>query len=225
MTKNVLIIGVGYGLSASLARRFYKENMNIFLVARNIEKINKLTLEVNAKSFSCDVSKVSDVEKLFLDLDQFINSFDLVIYNPSLRIQGPINEFNPHEVKKSLDITCFGAFLVAHQATKRMLKQGNGAIFFTGASASLKGFSNSSVFAMGKFALRGLVQSLARELHPKNIHVGHFIIDGIIKKNQINFDEIFLDPDDIAETYFQIFKQNRSVWTSEIEVRPWTEKF
>lgn len=223
--KNILIVGVGDGLSASLARKFFKKNMSIFLASRNTKKIRSLAKEVNAKTFDCEASHILQVEKLFLDLDRHMSSLDLVIYNPSHRIKGPITELNPNEIQKSLDVTCFGAFLVAQQAAIRMIRQGYGNIFFTGATASVKGFSNSCAFAMGKFALRGLSQSLARELHPKNIHIGHFIIDGSIKdKNKIS-EDFFLDPDDIAETYYQIFNQNRNAWTWEIEMRPWIEKF
>ena len=223
--KNILIVGVGDGLSASLARKFFKKNTNIFLSSRNTENLKSLANEVNAKIFGCDASNITQVANLFLELDKYLSSLDLVIYNPSYRIKGSITELKPNEVRKSLDVTCFGAFLVAQQAANRMIKQGSGNIFFTGATASVKGFSNSCVFAMGKFALRGLAQSLARELHPKNIHIGHFIIDGIIKDKNKKSEDLFLDPDDIAETYYQIFKQNRNSWTWEIEMRPWIEKF
>ena len=149
----------------------------------------------------------------------------MVIYNPSSRIRGPIDELEPQRTKEALETNCFGAFLVAQQATKRMLKQGHGSIFFTGASASVKGFANSSVFAMGKFALRGLAQSLARELHPKNIHIGHFVIDGDICSGSENESDVRLDPKAIAETYLQFHRQNRSAWSWEVELRPWVEKF
>ena len=230
MSKNILIVGAGLGLSFSLARLFHKEGMKVSLAARNIEKLKELSSKIDANIYQCDSSEVSEVENLFNILDTQIGTPDLVIYNPSARVRGPIGELNPNEVKKALEITCFGGFLVAQEAAKRMMKRGSGSIFFTGATAGVKGFPNSSVFAMGKFALRGLAQSLARELHPKNIHIGHFVIDGGISKSKYfgdnnNENDALLDPDEIAKTYLNFYKQNKSAWSWEIEIRPWVEKF
>ena len=230
MSKNILIVGAGLGLSFSLARLFHKEGMKVSLAARNIDKLKELSTKIDANIYQCDSSEVSEVENLFNILDTQIGTPDLVIYNPSARVRGPIGELNPNEVKKALEITSFGGFLVAQEAAKRMMKRGSGSIFFTGATAGVKGFPNSSVFAMGKFALRGLAQSLARELHPKNIHVGHFVIDGGIAKsnyfgNNNNENDALLDPDEIAKTYLNFYKQNKSAWSWEIEIRPWVEKF
>jgi NAD(P)-dependent dehydrogenase (short-subunit alcohol dehydrogenase family) len=127
-------------------------------------------------------------------------------------------------------VTCFGGFLVGQAAARLMLEQGRGSIQFTGASASVKGYVNSAPFAMGKFALRGLVQSMARELAPKNIHVAHFIIDGGIGRSDDpraagRGTDGLLDPDAIAETYLAIHRQHRSAWTWEVELRPWVETF
>ena len=164
---------------------------------------------------------------MFIELDKIEKTPNLVIYNPSSRIRGPIEELDPNATKKAIEITCFGAFLVAQQAVLRMKKKGFGSIFFTGASAGVKGFPNSSVFAMGKFGLRGLAQSLARELHPKNIHIGHFVIDGSISKNNSisNENEDQLCPDEIAKRYLEFYYQKRSSWSWEIELRPWVENF
>ena len=230
MSKNILIVGAGLGLSFSLARLFHKEGMKVSLAARNIDKLKELSSKIDANIYQCDSSEVSEVENLFNILDTQIGTPDLVIYNPSARVRGPIGELNPNEVKKALEITSFGGFLVAQEAAKRMMKRGSGSIFFTGATAGVKGFPNSSVFAMGKFALRGLAQSLARELHPKNIHIGHFVIDGGISKskyfgNNNNENDALLDPDEIAKTYLNFYKQNKSAWSWEIEIRPWVEKF
>ena len=230
MRKNILIVGAGLGLSFSLARLFHKEGMKVSLAARNIDKLKELSSKIDANIYQCDSSEVSEVENLFNILDTQIGTPDLVIYNPSARVRGPIGELNPNEVKKALEITCFGGFLVAQEAAKRMMKRGSGSIFFTGATAGVKGFPNSSVFAMGKFALRGLAQSLAKELHPKNIHIGHFVIDGGISKskyfgNNNNENYALLDPDEIAKTYLNFYKQNKSAWSWEIEIRPWVEKF
>ena len=228
MTKKVLIVGVGDGLSASLARIFRVNGFLVGLVSRNIKNIESLGSEVNAKLFQCDVSNSSDVENLFLDIDEHFGALDLVVFNPSKRAPGAIIDLSVDEVKNALDITCLAGFLVAQQAAKRMIKRGSGAIFFTGATASVKGFPKSSVFAMGKFGLRGLAQSLARELHPKNIHIGHVIIDGSIARFTGTKEEnpkSYLNPDEIAKSYLQLFFQDKSTWSWELELRPWLENF
>ena len=226
MSENVLIVGVGMGLSASLARLFYKEGMKIVLAARNTKKLESLAQETKAELISCDASKIDDVELMFQQCDKYFGSPNIVIFNPSARVRGPISSCDPVKVKEALEITCFGAFLVAKKAAERMKKLGKGSIFFTGATAGVKGFPNSSVFAMGKFGLRGLAQSLARELHPQNIHIGHFVIDGSIDPTpKNNSDGEKLDPDHIANCYLQFHRQARSAWAWEIELRPWVEKF
>ena len=230
MNRSALIVGAGSGLSSSLALRCANLGMNVALAARNIEKLEELSIQTRASLHKCDASKIEDVNRLFKDLDEKIGIPELVIYNPSARLRGAIEALDPEKTKEALAVTCFGAFLVAQQAAKRMLKRGSGSIFFTGASAGVKGFANSSVFAMGKFGLRGLAQALARELHPKNIHIGHFVIDGGIKSNERldrkgNGDYDMLDPDEIAKTYLQFHEQNKSAWAWEVELRPWVESF
>ena len=230
LTGNVLIVGVGLGLSFSLARLFHKEGMRISMASRNLDKLKDIRSEIAANVYKCDASEIKDVQNLFNSLDASTGTPDLVIYNPSARVRGPVGNLDPIAVKKALDITCFGAFLVAQEATKRMRKAGKGSIFFTGATAGVKGFANSSVFAMGKFGLRGLAQSMARELHPQNIHIGHFVIDGGIAGSKFfgdneNSNNSMLDPDEIAKTYLSFYNQDKSAWSWEIEVRPWVEKF
>ena len=161
---------------------------------------------------------------LFLELDKTIGTPNLVIYNAAARVRGGVSELDPIQTQKAIEVTCFGAFLVAKESAKRMLKRGNGSIFFTGATAGVKGFANSSVFAMGKFGLRGLAQSLARELHPKNIHIGHFVIDGGIgRESDSNYK--MMHPDAIAQTYLDFYNQDSSAWAWEIELRTFKEKF
>jgi len=230
MKRSALIVGAGAGLSSSLALQCANLGMEVALAARNIEKLDDLSAKARASLHQCDASKVEDVNRLFEDLDEKKRTPELVVYNPSARLKGAIETLDPEKTKEALEITCFGAFLVAQQAAKRMLKRGSGSIFFTGASAGVKGFANSSVFAMGKFGLRGLAQALARELHPKNIHIGHFIIDGGIKSNarldrKGNGDYDMLDPDEIAKTYLQFHNQHKSAWAWEVELRPWVENF
>ena len=230
MTKSVLIVGAGLGLSSSLAKCCADEGMKVELAARNLDKLEAIARETNAELYQCDASSVDDVEELFARLDASSGTPEMVIYNPSSRVHGPVQELDPVKVQNALNITCYGAFLVAQQAAQRMLIQGHGSIFFTGATAGIKGFANSSVFAMGKFGLRGLAQSLARELHPKNIHIGHFVIDGGIHANhrperQDDGNDRMLNPDDIAKSYLQFHRQHRSAWAWEIELRPWLENF
>ena len=230
MNRSALIVGAGSGLSSSLALQCAHLGMDVALAARNVEKLEDLSIQTKASLHKCDASKIEDVNRLFKDLDEKIGIPELVVYNPSARLRGAIEALDPEKTKEALDVTCFGAFLVAQQAAKRMLKRGSGSIFFTGASAGVKGFANSSVFAMGKFGLRGLAQALARELHPKNIHIGHFVIDGGIKSNERldrkgNGDYDMLDPDEIAKTYLQFHEQNKSAWAWEVELRPWVESF
>jgi NAD(P)-dependent dehydrogenase (short-subunit alcohol dehydrogenase family) len=225
-----LIIGVGSGLSASLARLLAKQGMGVTLAARNPAKLAALASETGARPYPCDASQPDDVARLFTALDGDIGAVDLVVYNPSYRVRGPLVELDPEEVRKTLLVSAFGGFLVGQQAAKRMLARGRGAIFFTGASASVKGYAQSAPFAMGKFALRGLAQSMAREVQPKNIHIAHFVIDGGIGRADDTRagdrgTDALLDPDAIAETYLAVYRQHRSAWTSEVELRPWVEKF
>ena len=230
MTRSALIVGAGLGLSAALARKCRAAGMEVALAARDGEKARAVAEETGATLHSCDASSIEDVAALFDALDAATGTPDLVVYNPSARLRGPITELDPAATRAAIEVTCFGAFLVAQQAARRMLARGSGSILFTGASAGVKGFANSSVFAMGKFGLRGLAQSLARELHPQNIHVGHFVIDGGIRaahrpERQDDGSDNMLDPDAIAETYMQFHAQHRSAWAWEIELRPWVERF
>jgi NAD(P)-dependent dehydrogenase (short-subunit alcohol dehydrogenase family) len=226
---SALIVGAGSGLSASLARVFAKEGMSVALAARSATKLDEFVKATGARAFNCDAAKRDEVEKLFADLDAAKMTPDVVVYNASYRTRGPLTELDPAEVAKAIEITAYGAFLVGQATAKRMLPKGHGAIFFTGASASVKGYALSAPFAMGKFALRGLAQSMARELSPQGIHVAHFVIDGGIKSARRPVDpdkpDALLDPDAIAESYLALLKQPRSAWTQELELRPWVEKF
>ncbi|MFZ5789133.1 MAG: SDR family NAD(P)-dependent oxidoreductase [Pseudomonadota bacterium] len=221
--ERALIVGAGAGLSASLARRLAGEGAEVALAARDPDKLAGLAAEINARRYRCDASRRGDVEALFAALDREMRPLDLVIYNPSRRARGPLVDLDPVEVEQALMVTAYGGFLVAQRAAKRMLARGRGSILFTGASASVKGYAQSAPFAMGKFALRGLAQSMARELAPKNIHVAHFVIDGSIGRDPDG--EARLDPDAIADTYLHIHRQPRSAWTWEVELRPWVERF
>jgi len=224
-----LIVGAGTGLSASLARTFAGAGMHIALAARNADKLAPLAEETGGRTFRCDALDPADVEALFAALDGDGGAPDVVVYNASYRTRGPFIELDPAEVQKSLLVSSFAGFLVAQAAARRMVSSGRGAILFTGASASVKGYAQSAPFAMGKFALRGLAQSMARELSPQGIHVAHFVIDGGIRSaarsEPADRPDSMLDPDAIALSYWNVLQQPRSAWTWEMEVRPWVEKF
>lgn len=219
-----VIIGVGDGLSASLARKLAGRGGDVVLAARDVAKLSSLATETGSKVVRCDASVEGDVAALFAGLGR---APAVVIYNPSFRVRGPLAELVPSEVKKTLEVCAYGAFLVAQAAVRQMLPAKHGTIIFTGASAGVKGYPQSAPFAMGKFALRGLAQSMAREFHPQGIHIGHVVIDGGIrsKARLDGGNDNMLDPDAIADSYLHLIDQPRSSWSWEIEVRPWIEKF
>jgi len=229
MTKNALIVGVGPGLSASLARKLKADGYKVGLAARNTGKLQPLVKEVDGAAFACDATEPEQVKKLFTDTEAQIGPLDFVCFNAGFRVRGPLLELNPPDVLKTIVSTAYGGFLVGQEAAKRMVPRAGGAIFFTGASASMKGYPQSAPFAMAKFALRGLAQSMARELSPKGIHIAHFNIDGGIRSAQrlvpADKPDSLLDPDAIAQTYLDVLKQHRSAWSLEVEVRPWLEHF
>ncbi|HUO00627.1 MAG TPA: SDR family NAD(P)-dependent oxidoreductase [Bradyrhizobium sp.] len=223
--QSALIVGAGSGLSASLARLFARNGLRVAVSARDTGKLAALCAETGATPVAADASKPADVARLF----ETVGAPDVVVYNASARARGPFVELDPAAVADAIAVSAYGGFLVAQQALKRMLPQGKGAILFTGASASVKGYAQSAPFAMGKFALRGLAQSLAREFSPQGIHIAHFVIDGGIRSatrvDPADKPDSLLDPDEIAQTYWHVLNQQRSAWTWEVELRPWVERF
>jgi NAD(P)-dependent dehydrogenase (short-subunit alcohol dehydrogenase family) len=227
--KSALIVGAGRGLSASLARLFAKEGLQVALAARDTEKLAPLCAETGAKAFACDAVRPDQVARLFTAVEGATGAPEIVVYNASARARGPVAELVPAEVERAIMVSAFGGFLVARESAARMVPKGHGAILFTGASASVKGYPLSAPFAMGKFALRGLAQSMARELAPQGIHIAHFVIDGAIRNpgrvEPTDKPDSMLDPDAIAATYLSVLRQPRSAWTWEVELRPWVERF
>lgn len=223
--RYALIVGAGSGLSAALARKARAEGLIPLLAARNADKLAGLLAEVAGHAKACDAADPASVAALFKWVTAEFGVPELVIFNASARVRGPVAEIDPEAVRNAVTIAAFGGFLVGQAATQIMLPRGSGTILFTGASASVKGYVNSSAFAMGKFALRGLAQSMARELAPKGLHVGHFVIDGGIGESADPSAPDKLHPDHIAASYFHMHNQPRSAWTWEMELRPFVEKF
>lgn len=230
-TETALIVGTGNGLSASVARLLANEGARVAMAARDTAKLAPLVKETGALAVRCDATDAAQVEAMLAGVEAKLGVPDFVLYNASYRTRGPFVTLDPVEVERSIAVSAFGGFLVAQAAARRMLPRGSGAIFFTGASASVKGYAESAPFAMGKFALRGLAQSMARELAPRGIHVAHFVIDGAIRQSpadpragQRGADSL-LSADEIAKTYLHIYRQQRSAWTWEVELRPWVERF
>lgn len=227
--RTALIIGAGSGISASVARRLAAAGLKVGLAARSTDKLQALAQDTGAATFSADAADPMAVARLFEEAEARIGEPDLVIYNASGRLRGRIAELDPEEVRRAIAVSAFGGFLVVQQAARRMVPQGKGAILLTGATASVKGYPLSAAFAMGKFALRGLAQSAARELAPQGIHVAHFIIDGGVRSaarpDPADRPDSTLDPDAIAQAYVDVLRQPRSAWSWEIELRPWVETF
>jgi NAD(P)-dependent dehydrogenase (short-subunit alcohol dehydrogenase family) len=227
--KTALIVGVGPGLSASLARLFAKHGLQVAMAARNPDKLQKLAEETAGVTFACEATEPEEVAALFDVVISTQGVPDIVVYNASARARGPVTDLDPAEVARAISVSAYGGFLVVQQAARHMVARGSGVILLTGASASVKGYPNSSAFAMGKFALRGLASSMARELSPKGVHVAHFVIDGgirsAVRPDSNESPDSTLDPDAIAETYWQVANQPRSAWTWEVELRPWVERF
>jgi NAD(P)-dependent dehydrogenase (short-subunit alcohol dehydrogenase family) len=227
--RTALIVGAGSGISASVARGLAAAGLKVGLAARNIEKLAPLAAETGGERFAVDASDPAAVAHLFEAVEARLGAPDVVLYNASARAHGPVAEIDPEAVRKAIEISAFGGFLVVQQAVRRMIPKGQGAILLTGASASVKGYPLSSAFAMGKFALRGLAQAAARELGPKGIHVAHFVIDGGVRSarrpDPADRPDSTLDPDAIAQTYLEVLRQPRSAWSLEVEMRPWVETF
>jgi NAD(P)-dependent dehydrogenase (short-subunit alcohol dehydrogenase family) len=218
--------------SASFARLLAKNGYRVALASRGPAKLTRLATETNATTHTCNAADPTSVDQLFAHIDGQIPRLDVCLYNASARAPGPITDVDREQARTALLISAYGGFLVAQAAAQRMLRQGAGTILLTGASASVKGYPQSAVFAMGKFALRGLAQSMARELAPKGIHVAHFVIDGGVRnpeKGRVEAASVaadsYLDPDAIAQSYLHVVQQPRSAWTWEVELRPWVERF
>lgn len=227
--RTALIVGAGSGISASVARLFQHSGLKVALAARDADKLARLTAEIDGVAFAADAADPASVERLFDAAEARLGPIDVVVYNAGARTRGRLEELDPAAVERAIAISAFGGFLAVQQAARRMVPRGTGAVLLTGATASVKGFPLSAAFAMGKFALRGLAQSAARELAPKGIHVAHFVIDGGVRSptrpDPADRPDSTLDPDAIAQSYLDVLRQPRSAWSWELELRPWVETF
>ena len=227
--RTALIVGAGPGIGASVGRALAAAGLKVGLAARNVDKLSVLADEIGAKTFAVDAADPQAVEALFKAVDAALGPPDLVVFNAAARVRGALTDLDPEAVRQAIEVSAFGGFLTVQQAAIRMVPQQRGAILLTGATASVKGFPLSSSFAMGKFALRGLAQSAARELAPHGIHLAHFVIDGGVR-SAVRLDpkdqpDSTLDPDAVAQSYLAVLAQPRSAWSWEIELRPWLERF
>lgn len=222
-TKNVaVIIGAGPGLGAAAACRFAAAGMTAVLVSRSAERLADLAVGIDgAVAYPCDATDEAAVEKMFADIEAEHGKVEVLVYNPGGEFgRTHIVDQSAERFRTVWEFTAFGGFLCGRAAAQRMQTRGHGTILFTGATASLRGGKGFGAFASGKFALRALGQSMARELGPEGIHVAHVNIDGMIGESD---DGSKLDPADIAETYYGLHTQSKTNWTHELDIRPWSE--
>jgi len=217
-----IVVGVGPGLGAALVRRFAKEGMAVALAARQGDRLASLAKETGGKAYGCDATVETAVGDLFAAVERDLGRPELVVFNAGGYVRKPIVELSAGDVENTWRSNCLGGFLVGRAAAQAMLPAGSGTIIFTGATAAMRGGANFAAFAMGKFGLRALAQSMARELGPKGIHVAHTIIDGGIGENS---ESSKLAPAAIADAYWHLHRQAKSAWTQELDLRPWAEKF
>lgn len=218
-----LIVGAGSGISSAFGEALLADGYRVALASRNLEKLRPLADAMGATAFEADASSTQSLVRLFGEVDRSLGPPDVVLYNPSARIRGDLLSLDVEAASAAILTTAVGALVTAQEAARRMLPRGSGSIFFTGATAGVKGFARSSVFAMGKFALRGLAQSLARELAPAGIHVVHFVIDGAVVQG--SRDPVAFTPQAIASSYMAALAQPPGAWSWELELRSHTEIF
>jgi NAD(P)-dependent dehydrogenase (short-subunit alcohol dehydrogenase family) len=224
MSKGVaLIVGAGPGISAAFGEALVTDGYQVALASRDMAKLSPLAMKMNAKAFEADASAPASLVRLFGEVDRALGEPEVVLFNPSARIRGDLLTLDIAAASAAIQTTAIGALVTAQEAARRMLPRGRGSIFFTGATAGVKGFARSSVFAMGKFAVRGLAQSLARELGPQGIHVVHFVIDGGVVQGSQALD--VLSPRAIARSYMAALAQPHGAWSWELELRSYTEPF
>ena len=239
---SAIIIGAGDATGSALTKKFANKGYKVCPVRRprSIDKVNLLAEEINnnggwAKGYGVDARDEDSIKDFFDEVENNVAPIDVVIFNPGANVFFPIEETTSRVFKKVWEMAAFAGFLTGKEAAKYMKKRNEGSIFFTGASASMRGSSGFSAFSSAKFALRAVSQSMARELGPEGIHVAHFVIDGAIDTAFIKetFPDVYalkekdgiLQPEAIAEAYWSVHSQHRSAWTHELDLRPYMEKF
>lgn len=238
--KVALVVGAGNGTGGSVAKRFAREGFTVCVTRRNREKLDPLVSEIqadggNVHAFGSDTRNEDQVEALIKDIENGIGPIEVAVYNVGGNVRFSILETTSRVYYKVWEMACFGGFLTGREVAKRMVKREKGTIIFTGATASLRGADGYAAFAGGKHALRALAQSMARELGPRGVHVAHVVIDGAIdtewiaemvpERYKLKDQDGILNPDHIADMYWQIYCQPRSTWTFEMDLRPWIEPF
>jgi NAD(P)-dependent dehydrogenase (short-subunit alcohol dehydrogenase family) len=218
-----LIVGAGPGISAAFAEALVANGYQVALASRNLQNLSPLARKIKAKAFAADAASPASLVRLFSEVDGALGEPEVVLFNPSDRIRGDLLALDMQAAAAAIQTTAIGALVTAQEAARRMVPKGRGSIFFTGATAGVKGFARSSVFAMGKFAVRGLAQSLARELGPQGIHVVHFVIDGGVVQGSEALD--VLSPQAIARSYMAALAQPPGAWSWELELRSHLEPF
>jgi NAD(P)-dependent dehydrogenase (short-subunit alcohol dehydrogenase family) len=222
-----LIVGAGPGISGAFAAGLVQRGYAVALASRDVQRLSPLADAIGARAFAADAASAPSLGALFTAVDRQFGPPDVVLYNASARVRGEFMSLDADAVSRSLQATAMGAFVTAQEAARRMLPRQRGAIFFTGATASVKGFARSAPFAMAKFAVRGLAQSLARELSPAGIHVAHFVIDGAVQalaSTDVDGQRRFT-PQAIAASYLAVLDQPPGAWSWEVELRRYDESF
>jgi short-subunit dehydrogenase len=236
----VLVIGAGDATGGAVARRFAREGYTACVVRRHAEALAPLVAAIEgeggrARAFGSDARREAEVVELVETIEREVGAIEVYVFNIGANVPSPVVEETARKYYKIWEMACFAGFLTAREVAKRMVARGRGTMLFTGATASLRGAANFGAFAGAKHALRALAQSLARELGAQNIHVAHSIIDGAIDTAFIreNFPERYalkdqdgiLNPEHIADAYWQIHCQPRDAWTFEFDLRPWIERW
>lgn len=234
----ILVVGAGDATGGAIARRFARDGYVACVTRRHADKLTSLVAAIEgaggkARAFGSDARKEDDVTALVDTIEREVGPIEVAVYNIGANVNFPIRETTSRVFFKVWEMACFGGFLMGREVAKRMVPRGRGTILFTGATASVRGRPGFSAFASAKHGLRAVAQSMARELGPAGIHVAHVVIDGAIDTAWIreNFPERaalkaqdgILDPDAIAENYWQLHAQSRSAWTHELDLRPWME--
>ena len=238
--KAILVVGAGDATGGAIARRFAREGYVACVTRRHADKLAPLVARIEAEggkahAFGSDARKEDEVIALFTQIEKEIALIEVVVFNIGANVRFPIAETTARVYYKVWEMGCFAGFLVGREAARTMLPRARGSIFFTGATASMRGSSGFSAFAGAKHGLRSLAQSMARELGPKGLHVAQIIIDGAIDTEFIrdNFPQRYalkesdgiVDPESIAESYWQLHRQPRTAWTHELDLRPWIENW